>query len=559
MAQDVEMSTPSKYPENLSHHVAFTAASQLLTPYDPIETLPGDSFEIKESSVVELAPFNSIFFGDVKANYDTFFVSSRTLYGDLWYKYFLLRIAKYPAVNLYDLVPPPSSIPVSITNQYWKILDMLKYPIGITSSYGTAYPWTINPTKFFAYWKIIRDYYVDPTLDVDVIDKLDDAFALLKFDRAISDLNLEPSQISENITNIMAQFVSNVANAWRALWQDFDITSDFIPINLFQRRLKRDYFTSLLPNLQFGEPLRIPVDGPFIDSSNGVRNSLTKVTDVSGEPKSIIGYNNDFPAVGSAYVVPGTIRDLQRIESVQKFLERLNFAGGEGAHPKDLLEAIYGESPDDITIGRAIWLNSFDKDVIMSEVVQTSNGSQDSDPLGTKVANGQIASSGNTFSVFTKEHGYIINMYSLMPRVYYAYNARDSFKFDFADYYLPDLSMIGEQEVLGRELITEGNVQEQVGDDYPQDLLVGYQPRYQEYRQIPNSIHGGFRTTEAQQMLHGRVFDNRVNLNSDFIQLPNEKFNQIFSYINPAYDTSFVHMIMEIHAVRPVIDNPTRV
>lgn len=558
MAQDVEMSTPSKYPENLSHHVAFTAASQLLTPYDPIETLPGDSFEIKESSVVELAPFNSIFFGDVKANYDTFFVSSRTLYGDLWYKYFLLRIAKYPAVNLYDVVvPTPGVAPISITNQYWKVLDMLKYPIGVFSGTGTAYPWTVNPTKFFAYWKIVRDYYVDPTLDVDIIDKLDDSFALLKFERAISDLNLEPSQISESIDSIMAQFNSNVQNAMISIWDNFDISTDFVPINLFQRRLKRDYFTSLLPNLQFGEPLRIPVDGPFIDDTNGIRQDLQAYG--TGNTKYIVSGSSSVEVGTSAYVVPGTIRDLQRIESVQKFLERLNFAGGEGAHPKDLLEAIYGESPDDITIGRAIWLNSFDKDVLMSEVVQTSNGSQDSDPLGTKVANGQIASSGNTFSVFTKEHGYIINMYSLMPRVYYAYNARDSFKFDFADYYLPDLSMIGEQEVLGRELITQGNAQQLVDDDFPQDLLVGYQPRYQEYRQIPNSIHGGFRTTEAQQMLHGRVFNDRVNLNSDFIQLPNEKFNQIFSYINPAYDTSFVHMIMEIHAVRPVIDNPTRV
>lgn len=565
MSANVEMSTPSRYPENLSHHNAFTSPSQFLVPFSVYETLPGDSFEVDPAAVVELMPFNSLFFGDIKANFDTFFVSTRTIYGDEFMKWFMLRKLQIPTVSIRDTVPGANPVTISIDNQYWKLLDMLGYPIGMQSGAGTNDPQYVNPTKFFGYFKIVRDYYLDPTLDQELIGKIDNQLSLLTLEVACQRMNVRKSDIDENLDTLQASMNTYAESAFGALFRlfgQYDAVNN--PVScLVQRRLKRDYFTSLLPNLQFGEPMRIPIEGPFVndDTSSNTPHRLY-ATGSEGSIKADPTASGEFdPYAGPVYVIPGTIRDLQRIEDVQRFLERLNFAGGDGAHPKDLYEAIYGESPDSITLGRSVWIDSFDRDVLMSEVVQTAPASGDDNFLGSKAANGQIAAKGSKYSVFTKEHGYIMHMFSLMPRVFYAYCPRDTFKHDFADFYLPDLAMIGEQEVLGRELISQVDMTDQSDADgeFYSEKLVGYQPRYEEYRRRPNELHGGFRTSEAAQMIHGRVFDGQVNLNEDFIQYPNDGFNQIFAYINPQADTCFVHMIMEIHAVRPVIDNPTRV
>lgn len=558
MSQNVEMSTPSKYPHDLSHFNAFSSPSQFLIPFSPLETLPADFHHFDPSLVVEMFPFNSLFFGQITANVDTFFVSLRTIYGDQFYKWFLLRKVKVPTVRLRDVIPGSTVVHPAITNQYWKLLDMLGYPINITSGAGTVNPYPVNPTKFFAYFKIVRDYYLDPTLDTELIGKIDDALYSIQLDSIFSSLGFGPSEVPDNLDQVQMALDANAETAFHDLWR---INGEFTEANptscLIQRRIRRDYFTSLLPNLQFGEPMRVPVEGPFANDTQGNAQGL-----IVNTQRVVIADNSQASfAASPVYVTGGSIRDLQRVESVQKFLERLNFAGGDGAHPKDLLDAIYGESPENITLGRSVWIDSFDRQVIMQEVVQNAPSNGADNFLGSKAANGTIAAQGKPYSIFCKEHGYVINMFSLMPTVYYAYCPRDSFKHDFADYYLPDLAMIGEQEVLGQELISQVDHTDESEADgtYYTEELIGYQPRYQEYRKRPNELHGAFRTAEAAQMLHGRIFNKKVNLNPDFITYPNEAFNQIFAYINPQADTCYVDVYSEIHSERPVIDNPTRV
>lgn len=569
MAQsdEVLMSIPSKNPENLSHNNVFTAASQQCTPYSPQETLPGGFYQYNPSMIVELFPYSGLFFGETKVHSDSFFCSYRSLYGDEWYKWFLLDKLKMPSVDLSMVWGANTPPPAEMTNQAWKLFDMLGYPVAVRNSSAANYPCPINPTKFFMYWRIMRDYYMDPVLDEELINIFDGFFELL---------NVSCITYAET-SNSLSYFMYLGDSQTVQDFFDAQCSSVFISIidyivnnqsyiSTFQRRIKKDYFTTLLPNLQFGEPMRVPVEGPFIDSASGDRYAVGYQGQTTSDGHAAIsagkaGGTSGITSGQNAYVLGGTIRDLQRLESVQRFLERLNFAGGNGANIKDLSEAIFGESPDAVSLNRSFWIDSFSRDVMLSEVVQTSNNENDSDPLGTKTANGIVASKGPQFSIFTKEHGYIMHIFTLMPSVYYAYCPRDSFKRNLQDYYLPDLAFIGEQEVLGRELITEGNGQTADPDTglFPQEDLIGYQPRYDEYRHRPNELHGAFRTSQLQYMIHGRVFDDKVNLNSDFIVYPNERFNQMFSYVNPQADTCMVKVGLRCFAEIPVVDNPTRV
>lgn len=566
MAQsdEVVMSVPSKNPFNLSRNIVFTAASQQCTPVSPGETLPGGFYEFDPSIIVELFPYSGLFFGETKIHMDSFFCSARSIYGDVWYKWFLLDKLKMPNVNLNEVWSASTPPPADITNQVWKLFDMLGYPIMCRSSQSeNSVP--VNPTKFFIYWRIMLDYYMDPVLDESLIQKFDSFFEQLSVSWMLgSDSGATVSTlISQGYTDRVQDILDY--ECLRIFKEIIEyIAGHNAMISTFQRRIKRDYFTSLLPNLQFGEPMRVPVQGPFIDSPTGEPQPIVAQS-FGGTTYQNVGLlaRGDQPATQNepAYVLGGTIRDLQRLESVQRFLERLNFAGGNGANLKDLSEAIFGESPDAVSIHRSMWIDSFSRDVMLSEVVQTSNNESDSDPLGTKTANGMVASKGPHFSVFTKEHGYIMHIFSLMPSVYYAYCPRDTFKRNLQDYYLPDLAFIGEQEVLGRELITEGNNQSADTDTglFPQEELIGYQPRYDEYRHRPNELHGAFRTSQLQYMIHGRVFNDKVNLNSDFIVYPNERFNQMFSYVNAQADTCMVKVGLKCFAELPVVENPTRV
>lgn len=556
-SDEVLLPLPSKNPFSLSHNEYFSAPAQKLIPVCPIETLPGDSFEGHEDLIVEMMPFNNIFFGECEAHVDVFHVSLRDIYGDNWMKYFLLGKAKLPMVTL-DFYRSTIDPNMNIDNQYFKLFDMLGYPVEnlrVDGSTGIH----VNPTKIIMYFKIIRDYYLDPSLDVDWIDSYDENlnYILRAFDDACSNLSsFAPSDVLSSIDNIQSMFDNSVQEYVSKFF--FLPTTTSIPDNLFHRRLRRDYFTSILPNLQFEDPMHIPIES--IGLADGNPNhilSTSGATNAQGQAAVGIGKVGSGTAVDAnrpVVVTGGTIRDLQRIESLQAFKERLNFAGGEGSHAKDLYEAIYGESPDNITIGRSRWLHSYRRSVILSEVVQTSNGDSDSDPLGTKVANGVIASRGDNFSVFFKDFGYMFTMFSLMPKVAYSSCPRDTFKSALSDFYVPDLSLIGEQEVLQREI---SDMHDAMSEDKYMELF-GYQQRYQEYREIPDRFHGAFRTPVANTMIFGRSFDGPVNLNADFLEYSNKQFNRIFSYTKESADVCFVNMRFQLGAVRPVIDNPTR-
>ena len=559
MPQDVILPVPSKRPFRLSRTSFGSFPSQYLCPVcNPIPCVPTDFHQVDPSLIVEMFPFNNIFFGEMYANIDTFFVSLRDIYGDKWMKWYLLGKVRMPKVDFRIFLPTTDSTPPSIDSQYWKLLDMLGYPTSSSNQVdfeeGINF---INPTKFFMYWKIVLDYYLDPSIDTDLIDNLRNILLSLSWEALVGESGYNDSP--DQLDSLQSSLDSTAASVCRSLFTVYSSQSS-IPVNLFQRRLKRDYFTSVLPNLQFGEPMRIPVEGPYIDSNTGTRQNIqgAGTTSTLGQGQIAAGAAGSgvgIPTTNKAYVIGGTIRDLQRLEDVQRFIERLNFAGGDGAHLSDLYDALYGDRPDNMSLGRAQWISSFRKPVVLNEVVQTSNGENDSDPLGTKVADGIIAARGDRYTIFTKDYGFLFNLFSLMPKVAYQFVPRDTISYSIEEFFLPDLQLIGEQEMTNAELSEWMPANQNLLSD-----LFGYEPRYQELREAPDEIHGAFKTTAAQSMVFGRqfVYDGTNALNSDFLQYPNAMFNRIFSYINPQADTCFVKFNLDIMSERPVVENPNR-
>lgn len=557
-SQNVTLPVPSQSPHDYSHVVYTTMPSQYVVPIGhPIKMIPNSFHRNNPSMIVELFPFNSVFFGDMEAHVDTFFVALRDIYGDEFMKWWLLKKLDLPIIDLKPYIL--SSEQLSITSQHWKLLDVLGYPIQWPESGSGMYPehMYIEPTKLFMYWKIIHDYYCDPTLDGDLLTSIENALEPLNLyyltgSDDVSTAKSVKEQVLENHDSFYSAFCYAANQAFGLLW---DSTPS--AVNLFQRRLRKDYFKTILPNLTFGAPMRVPVDGPFLDDKNGVPKNL-RISSASNTQIIAEGLATDFNHTNpsSVYVTGGSIRELMQREDIQRYMDRLNFAGGDGSHQKDLYEALYGDSPDHMTLGRAYWINSYRRSVMMQEVVQTSNNDNDSDPLGTKAANGTIATRGEGFTMYCKDYGYIFDLFSLMPKVAYAFNPRGSFRSSVTDWYIPDLQLIGEQEVLMKDVSSLSGVADNPASD--PDELFGYQPRYQELREKADEIHSGFRTVQAGVMIHGQEFPGEVNLNEDFIQYPNELFNRVFSYINPQADTCYLKYIYDWQCELPLTDNPTR-
>ena len=130
--------------------------------------------------------------------------------------------------------------------------------------------------------------------------------------------------------------------------------------------------------------------------------------------------------------------------------------------------------------------------------MQTSANASEPTPQGNMAGHGVSVGSSNYVSSRAEEHGYIIGIMSVMPKTAYQQGVRiHCKKLDKLDYYWPSFANIGDQPIYNEALYHQNN---------PSDGEVfGYTPRYAEYKYIPSTDHGEFRT--SLNFWHmGRIF-----------------------------------------------------
>ena len=143
-------------------------------------------------------------------------------------------------------------------------------------------------------------------------------------------------------------------------------------------------------------------------------------------------------------------------------------------------------------------------------MLQTSS-TDGTSPQANMAGHGIAASASHGFKGYFEEHGYVIGIMSIMPRTAYQQGVpKDFMKFDNLDFYFPEFAHLSEQEIYNKEIYVSGN------PEYD-DAVFGYTPRYAEYKYKSSEVHGDFR--ESLDFWHlGRVFDNRPNLNTSFVE-----------------------------------------
>lgn len=237
------------------------------------------------------------------------------------------------------------------------------------------------------------------------------------------------------------------------------------------------------------------------------------------------------------------INNLRRAIALQRFLETNARAG---SRPQDQLLARWGVYASDVRLQRPQFLGGSTQPLTISEVLQTSQTTADSD-LGDMAGHGISASRSKRVRFYAKEHGIIMGLCSVMPRASYSQGCRRFFgkndKFDFA---MPEFANLGEQPVFNSEIWAGGitSLNDESG-------VFGYQSRYAEYKFIPNTVHGAMRTESFVPWTLTRKFENLPTLSGEFIDVDNDEEN--LGRIFPVNDepTQFILMLRNnIKAVR---------
>ena len=427
-------------------------------------------------------------------------------------------------------------------------LGFQTFKSGITFNNG-HYP--LDELPFRAYYKIWSDWYRDENLIDDVLpDYIDNSG-----DRLITNANLTDV---ENLMQLRRRcwkkdyFTSALPFAQKG--DDVLIPGSSGPVgNIFSPSKatvcigsaspRRSFFSDLIEDrdVQFSSPANSPSGTfKFAPSSSGGEGgdiSLSTSTRITG---TALNYLLSDSSLASAS--EGTIRELRRAFAAQKFFERRAVGGTRYIEQN---YAFFGVRSSDGRLQRSEYLGGSKNPVVISQVLQTSEGTASS-PLGTPAGNAVSAGGKYIFDRSFEEYGWIIGLMSIMPKPDYIQGIPKMFlRRDIYDYYWPQFAKIGEQPIENQELYfspTSNN----------NDATFGYTPRYAEYRFRNNRVCGDFKDTLKFWTL-ARDFDAPQALNHSFVECnPSDRIFAVSDAASADYNHLWCEIGLNVKSLRPL-------
>ena len=537
---------------DLSKKNIFTAKIGELLPVYCKEVLPGDKFNIYVEAFARTMPVNTAAYTRIREYYDFYFVptsvmwnrfetfatsmgnnntqadgiTGNTVVGDQ-HPYMTVR----QVLQYIDKIEGQENI-FGYSRQYGtrKLLEYLNYGdyFSVDYSFPSRVNAVLNPFPLLAYQKIYQDFYRN--------SQWEEAYAPacnINYIKGNGDQNLPISELGVDGEK------ENMFDLRYANWN-------------------KDYFFGLMPNSQFGDVASIDVDSidgittPFVGGKVGVPNISTGNYGVTVENGSLLATSADgqqlevrldasatrslrdalgLSASSSAsdYPLSGvfTVLALRMAEAKQRWKEVIQ---SNKQDVKSQMSAQYGVNISNAYSDRCQYLGGTASNLDINEVVNTNltSGNQANiQGKGVGVTQGGIN--------FTSDlHGYIMCVYHAVPLLDYSITgiSRQNLKSYLSDYAQPAFDKLGMVSVPLIELTNT----KLTDIPYESNPLLGYAPRYIDYKTDIDEVHGGFKNGGLDAWV--APFDDSYittymdSLGATANLLP---LNYVFFKINPAF------------------------
>lgn len=516
----------STFKRPSTHKTAFNAGK--LIPIFIDEVLPGDTFNMRVSSVTRLTTPIVPFMDNLYLDYFFFFVPNRLVWEN-WQKF--MGEKEDPESTTEYEIPWLDFESESVSDE--SIFDYMGLMLG---TYDNTH---VSALPLRCYNRIFNDWFRDQNLQAAVPCPKDDG-----------------------------------PDAWTNY-------------GLLYRAKRHDYFTSCLPWPQKGDGVELPLgttapvkgNGQTLQFSDGVNNfgirwddgnnkfqanqyygtasQPTNINDVNqtltdNATISLITSANSGLIADLSQATAVTINSLREAFQLQRLLERDALGGTRYI---EILKSHFGVSSPDARLQRPEYLGGGTAPIEIHSIPQTSQTS--TTPQGTLAAYGYAKASGIGFSKAFVEHGYIIGLVCVRADLTYQQGINKmwtrSTKYDF---YWPALAHLGEQPVLQREIYYT----DVVNDD---TSIFGYQERWAEYRYRPSQISGKLRSTLGANLDKWHLaqeFYEAPNLNADFIA-ENPPVNRVVAvtsqpqFVTDMYFDLTCSRVMPMYSIPGMVDH----
>jgi hypothetical protein len=492
MFNSIKSLRPKRSNFDLSHEVKLSFNMGRLIPVLCDEIIPGDRFQVKSEVMIRLAPLLAPMMHRVDVYMHYFFVPNRIIWNE-----FEDFITGGPEGTLEPIHPFISATDLQSAGLHGngQLADYLGIPpLSAPPSQSINY----NALPFRAYQEIYNEYYRDQ--------------------------NVQPPV---NYSKTSGDSVGD-ANEFR----------------LRNRCWEKDYFTSALPFAQRGAPVSVPATVNYSDPNllfvqgDPASAGRLEYSDTTN-PRQLENNSGQKVLLENIEDVGIDINDLRTSNALQKWLE---MAARGGSRYIEQIRNFFGVSSSDARLQRPEYLGGGKQNVVISEVLQTSETTTGT-PLGEMAGHGVSVGQSNQFRKSFEEHGIIMGIMSVLPRTAYQNGVERMWsRADKFDYFWPQFAHIGEQEILNQEIYYDG-VATTNADTF------GYQARYAEYKHKQSRVAGDFRDTLNFYHM-GRIFSTTPNLSSAFVSaVPTHR---TFANTNPDDHKLWSHVYHNVRALRPM-------